>query len=385
MKRRTFVNRVLGLSAGAALPSWAGDNPQAAPQPGSGHRLVDLELTDVDRRRPVLARLYLPSQASAAQPVPLVIFSHGLGGSRAGYRYLGSHWADNGIASLHPQHAGSDNSLWSGNPLELVQRLQSAARASEALARVLDLRFVLDQVLASDWAPLIDASRIAAAGHSYGANTAMLVSGAQVTLADARLSELRDERVRAAILISAPPLLGQGPAAQVLGAIGIPTLHVTSRDDTINLPGYRSTVEDRIAIFDAMRGSPRTLAVFNAGGHSIFTDRTTRSGPVVSDRIKSATRELSTLFLDQALTRMAAEVSREGSGSQSAAKHVPLERSEGGESMRRWQLRHQDLLDRFVLPDAALTVPRASGFAATAAHDRSGDGAPIAGVTGPWV
>ena len=336
MNRRAFLTHSLSLALGGTTASFAGAAPSSEVLAGPEPRILDLEWLDEDRQRPVPARLYLPGKANAGHPVPLVVFSHGLGGSRDGYRYLASQWAESGMASLHPQHPGSDSRIWRGNPLDLVQRLQSAADETEAQARVLDLRFALDRILASEHAPLIDASRIAVAGHSYGANTAMLASGARVSTSRAGLANLRDQRLQAAILISAPPLVGQGPVAQVLGAVSIPTLHITSLEDTINLPGYRSTVEDRIAIFDAMTQSSRTLAVFNIGGHSIFTDRVTRSGPETSARIKAATRELCTIFLQQSLL------------DRPAATNV----SHGESPIRQWRTRHQTLLDRFITQNA---------------------------------
>jgi predicted dienelactone hydrolase len=355
MKRREFLVRSVGLSiAGLGLSFGASAGPSVA-SPTLGHRVLDLELLDADRQRPVPARLYLPQLASPDGPAPLVVFSHGLGGSRMGYSYLARHWADVGMASLHPQHVGSDSRVWRGNPLDLLQRLQSAARDAEALARVLDLRFALDQVLASDQGRLIDASKIAVAGHSYGANTAMLVAGAQVNTGNANLGELRDQRIQAAILISAPPLLGQGPVQQVLAAVTAPTLHITSLEDTINLPGYRSTVEDRIAIFEAMKRSPRTLAIYNTGGHSIFTDRTTRSGPETSTRIKSATQELCTIFLRQSLRfGNARQLNPQNSAEQTAPASKPAALPDSREmqpGLRQWVYRHKELLDRFVTPE----------------------------------
>ena len=62
--------------------------------------------------------------------------------------------------------------------LLLVSRLTDAAQESEALNRVQDLRFALDQILSRPELVRIDGQRIAVAGHSYGANTAMLVAGA---------------------------------------------------------------------------------------------------------------------------------------------------------------------------------------------------------------
>jgi dienelactone hydrolase len=351
MKRRAFLTRSLGVATAASGLSFAGSACWALTSTAQGHRVLDLDLFDTSRQRPVPARVYLPQRASPAQPVPLVVFSHGLGGSRAGYSYLGRHWADAGIASLHPQHVGSDNRLWQGNPLDLLQRLQIAARESEALARVLDVRFVLDHFLASEQAGLIDPGKIAAAGHSYGANTAMLVAGARVNAGTAYAGELGDRRIHAAILISAPPLLGQGSAQEVLSSVSVPTLHITSLEDTINLPGYRSTVEDRIIIFDAMARSPRTLAVYNTGGHSIFTDRTTRSGPETSTRIKGATQELCTIFLRRALHVGHPVVNTESMTAELAVASKPaaqMDANEVQQGVSQWAYRHKDLLDRFI-------------------------------------
>ena len=350
MNRREFLTRSLGFAASAVGLLAAGPAGVAMAFSAQGHRILDFELFDIFRQRPVPVRLHLPQRASAESPVPLIVFSHGLGGSRMGYSYLARHWANAGLASLHPQHVGSDNSVWRGNPLELLQRLQTAAHESEALARVLDLRFVLNHVLSSDRGPLINASSIAVAGHSYGANTAMLVAGAQVTTGHPNLPDLKDRRIKAAILISAPPLIGQGPARQVLGAVSLPTLHITSLEDTINLPGYRSTVEDRIAIFDAMTQSPRTLAVYNTGGHSIFTDRTTRSGPETSARIKAATAELCTIFLRRSLNFVHSPISTESMIDQPALGVDPGARMDASplqQGLSMWADRHKDLLDRF--------------------------------------
>lgn len=351
MKRRKFLTRSLGIASAASGLSFASAVGWSMASPEQGHRVVDLELIDASRQRPVPTRLYLPLLASPARPLPLVVFSHGLGGSRTGYSYLARHWANAGMASLHPQHVGSDNSVWRGNPLELLQRLQTAARESEALARVLDLRFALNQVLTSDQGRLFDVSKIAVAGHSYGANTAMLVAGAKVETGKATLHDLRDRRMQAAILISAPPLLGQGPAEQVLRDVSVPTLHITSLEDTINLPGYSSTVDDRIAIFDAMAQSSRTLAVYNTGGHSIFTDRTTRSGPETSARIKSATQELCTIFLRQSLHFGPAQIHDEPRPAHPAMGSIQaevLDAHKAQQHITQWAHRHKDLLARWV-------------------------------------
>jgi predicted dienelactone hydrolase len=263
---------------------------------GAAFAVHEWDWRDASRERAVPVRLYLPESASAEHPVPLVVFSHGIGGSRAGYSYLGRYWASQGYASLHLQHVGSDRNLWFGSPFALVGRLRDAAKESEAIARVLDLRFALDQLLAGENGPRIDASRIVAAGHSYGANTTLLAAGAQVERQGQRL-DFRDPRIKAAIVISAPPFYGETDPAKILAGITVPTLHVTCTEDVIRIPGYYSGADDRLAVFDATGGARKTLAVFSGGSHSVFTDRANTGGTELNPQVKAATRRLSLAFL----------------------------------------------------------------------------------------
>jgi dienelactone hydrolase len=269
----------------------------ALPMPdSSAYATRYLQWTDTARQRPVLAKLYLPSAVPAGQRVPLVVFSHGIGGSREGYSYLGKHWAANGYASLHLQHVGSDRSLWGGNPLAMVSRLQAAATEGEAIDRVRDLRFALDQVLGSaELSQHLDPLRIVAAGHSYGANTTLLAAGARVERAGGVLA-LSDARIKAAVVISAPPFYGQGDPAAILQPIAIPTLHITSTGDEIRIPGYYSAPGDRTAVYEATGGAVKALAVFKDGSHSMFTDRLRTGGDELNPKVKAATRDLALAF-----------------------------------------------------------------------------------------
>lgn len=268
----------------------------ASDETGSAYSVQDFDWRDAGRDRAVPVRLYLPESASAEHPVPLVVFSHGIGGSRAGYSYLGRGWASQGYASLHVQHVGSDRQIWFGSPFGLVSRLRSAAQEHEAIARVNDLRFALDQVLGSADGARIDAGRIVAAGHSYGANTTLLAAGAQVERQGQRL-DFRDPRIKAAIVISAPPFYGETDPAKILAGITVPTLHVTATEDIIRIPGYYSGADDRVAVFEATGGPRKTLAVFAGGSHSVFTDRAGTGGVELNPKVKAATRRLSLAFL----------------------------------------------------------------------------------------
>jgi len=291
--------RINRRAAGTALallalaPAWAQDKDTTS------FTVQDLEWTDPARGRVVPVRLYLPASLQSGVTlgrVPLVVFSHGIGGSRAGYSYLGRHFASQGVASLHLQHVGSDRNLWFGNPLSLVGRLQDAAQEGEAIARVADLRFALDLVLASDAGRHIDAQRIVAAGHSYGANTALLAAGARVER-QGRVLDFRDPRIKAAIVISAPPFYGETDPAKILAGITVPSLHITATEDIIRIPGYFSGAEDRVAVFDATGSRRKTLAIFTGGSHSVFTDRGNTGGAELNPQIKAATKELALAFV----------------------------------------------------------------------------------------
>lgn len=309
----------LGLTVAAAIAQTVQIRPNGTPAadvPHLGITIRDAEWRDAARDRVIPVRIYLPasigsvvvvpgapapadltSASAAAGKLPLVVFSHGLGGSRFGYSHLGQHLAQHGFVALHLQHAGSDRAVWQGGPLSVFGNVQSAASEANAFARAQDVSFALSALLADpELGARIDGQAIAVAGHSYGANTAMLIAGASVER-DGKPVSFTDTRVKAAILLSAPPFHGEGDQAAVLRDVRLPTLHLTGTEDIIRVPGYRSDVTDRIGVFrdtPAVLPAKKYLAVFEGGEHSVFTDRT-RSQRALA--IKAATRDLSLAFL----------------------------------------------------------------------------------------
>jgi hypothetical protein len=99
---------------------------------GRAYDTLDFDWTDPQRASARCRCACTCRQSAAATALPLVVFSHGIGGSRQGYSYLGRHWASQGYASLHLQHVGSDRNLWFGNP---SSAWSGACRAPRRTAR----------------------------------------------------------------------------------------------------------------------------------------------------------------------------------------------------------------------------------------------------------
>src|SRR5690349_20528234 len=65
---------------------------------------------DAKRRRDLPVKIIAP--AGLTGPAPIIVHSHGLGGSVEGGRDWGEHWASHGYIVLHVQHPGSDEPVW---------------------------------------------------------------------------------------------------------------------------------------------------------------------------------------------------------------------------------------------------------------------------------
>ena len=94
---------------------------------------------------PLIAAQLAAVTRHAAHPV--VLFSHGLGGSRHGSGYLGEHWSRRGYVAVFLQHPGSDESVWRDVPTRRLAAMRDAASAENFLLRVQDVPTVLDALV----------------------------------------------------------------------------------------------------------------------------------------------------------------------------------------------------------------------------------------------
>ena len=222
------------------------------------------------------------SAVQQAQPaaglLPVILFSHGLGGSREGYSYLGQHWASHGYVCVHLQHPGSDSSVWRGQA-EPLKALKEAVRTPRlAMDRSADVRFVLDRLekLQTEQGPLkgrLDLKRIGMAGHSFGAHTTLVVAGQVAVLPGGREISQADPRIKVAVIMSPPVPQRPAQREKAYQKIAIPCFYMTGTED--DSPIGETRKEDRRLPFDLSgEAADRYLVIFTGGDHMIFSGRT---------------------------------------------------------------------------------------------------------------
>ena len=248
------------------------------PTPSMEVAVLKLDWHDVARDRDVPAKIYFPQEG--AGPFPVVIFSHGLGGSRENYEYLGRHWAGCGYVSVHLQHIGSDDSVWKDLPMaERGKSLQKAAvNLSNALERPIDGQFALNQIEklnVDESSPLkgrLDLKAMAIAGHSFGGYTTLALAGQTFMLPFFQSKRYDEPRLKAAIQMSAPAPTIRRDLDGTFASIKIPVMHMTGTKDFLELLP-QTTAADRRIPFDHMSQAETCLVIFNDGDHFIFSGR----------------------------------------------------------------------------------------------------------------
>ena len=258
----------LVLGAGAGEPSR---HDPLAVNSAAGASHLDLTAHDAARKRDIPLRVYLPA---TSEPVPVVLFSHGLGGSRAGSTFLGEHWAARGYVAVFLQHPGSDDSVWrNASTGERMQAMKEAASLDNFLLRVQDVSAVLNQLQiwnGSGTNPLahrLDLSKVGMSGHSFGAVTTEAVSGESFPTGGNRFT---DPRIKAAAIFS-PSAPRGGNASNAFGSVKIPWMLMTGTKDLA--PIGNADMKSRLAVYPALHGAPKYEIVLHNAEHSVFTDR----------------------------------------------------------------------------------------------------------------
>jgi predicted dienelactone hydrolase len=274
------------LMAFTVAPLRAAESTSVAYKPAAKTneiQTISYEWKDEKRDREVPVKIYYPKTGKG--PFPVIIFSHGLGGSRENYKYLGEYWAGHGYISIHLQHRGSDDAVWRDvAPEDRMRALKAATmNVQNILNRPKDVTFAVDQLEKLDQqdGPLkgkFDLNRLGMAGHSFGAFTTLVVAGE--TLGD---RSFVDSRVKAAIPMSAPAPRLKSQYDAAFAKVKIPCFHMTGTKD--NSPIGDTKAEERRVPFDHIHGVDQFLVTYEGGDHMIFSGRPRRTGDASKDPI----------------------------------------------------------------------------------------------------
>jgi predicted dienelactone hydrolase len=316
MKRaqtRAVVILLVILLGGAVLAhraqvaaAWRQPSPEQASSTGvytpaagpyEAESVNDLVLHDAKRNKDLHLKVTYPK---ADGTFPVIVFSHGWGGSKDTYAGLTRYWAEHGYVTLQPTHDDS----W-------ALRRKSAAGTSPMMGiggrvagdindpqqwanRTRDISFVMDSLgeIERDVPGLkgkLDKSRVGVGGHSFGALTTMLIGGASVTPRGASQPEtFGDPRARALLVLS-----GSGPGQMGLDQhswdnVTAPLMVMTGTRDVglgFQGPAWRKKS------YEWSKSDVRYFILLDGGTHMTFTGMPAQSGrepAILFETVKTA-------------------------------------------------------------------------------------------------
>lgn len=249
MQRREF----LLISAGSVALGACASTPTV-----DSIASVDVEL-QIDSGRALPLRIWSPARGSR---LPLVLFSHGAYSSGWDYDSLLSAWARAGFVVIAPTHRdssrlgtqrGTQEPRWFGWRLDDMHAIMAGLDSVVAAAPALQGR--------------VDATRIAATGHSFGGLVAQTLGGASFhDLATGQTLDRPLANVRAVIIFSGAgavePMLRPADFAR----LSLPTLVTVGTNDLAQAPGLTG-YQWRRQPYDLIGSSRKYLLTLDGADH----------------------------------------------------------------------------------------------------------------------
>ncbi len=270
ISRRDALGLAMALSSAGLAPRASAQelttrltDARALPGP-AGSTFEEGAWTDAQRGgRTIPWRIYRPKALAALAPV--IIYSHGGGGTRETGQQFGEHLASHGFISLHIQHAGSDRDAFRNDR----QQISAAARDPQVgRVRFEDVLFAFRQIQggAPALTTLADPARVGIAGHSLGAITAQIAAGMAVTGFDQSLAV---PQLKGAFALSpSPPRDGYGEASAAFRRMLMPIFHLTGTKD--DAPNGDFAAPARRVPFEAISGVKQYLLILENANHFTF-------------------------------------------------------------------------------------------------------------------
>jgi predicted dienelactone hydrolase len=293
-------------------------------EPTGPKKLESIEFPDLadaarkDRRVPL--KLHLPEGDGR---FPLVVFSHGGGGTWDANIYQARDLASHGYAVLCVEHVCSNNDVLKEDIRKatgtIAERLNAALQKmtcdpAAVLERPRDVTFAIDRAVEWDQkhAKLkgrIDTSKIAVAGHSFGAYTTMVACGARPTLdhldppveGKGLAKDLSDPRVTCGIAMSPQGVGTSRFVEESYATLRRPLLCFSGSLDTqFGADGKLQPASRRLDAFKLYPEGDKYMAWLENADHLAFSDNPDSSKMPSKSRAdaQKITRALTRLFCD---------------------------------------------------------------------------------------
>jgi predicted dienelactone hydrolase len=261
---------------------------------------------DASRQRSIPCKVYLPNPMNGEYPV--VIFSHGLGGTRNAAGYLGQYLAAHGYICVHIQHAGSDEGIWKNVPVaQRKESLKSSLLNPEnARNRFEDIPFMVkalgemneDNVIVKGH---LNMNALGMAGHSYGAVSTMVACGQKLA---GTITRFAVPEIKAGLVLS--PSTPQRMSRNIdnfYSAISVPIFHMTGTNDGDPLERKNDfDPAERQQPYQNISTSPQYLLVLDGASHFSFGgNESGRFGASDSQRYTDAVNRGALAFFDRYL------------------------------------------------------------------------------------
>lgn len=250
-------------AAKTAATDTATDGYKLETGPLAVTEVPDIVLHDAARNKDLHVRIFYPVTQGK---YPVIVFSHGAGGSQNCCESLTRHWATYGYVTLQPTHDDSIVQRRKGGDeaLRFPQAVREALK-NPALweSRPQDISFLLNalpdlQKRVGGLGGKLDLGRIGIGGHSMGSYTAEAVGGALVDLPGHPATSFSDPRAKAILCLSPQGPNQFGLTARSFDKITLPFMGITGSLDSLGpvaspawhkIPFERSQPDDKYELF----------------------------------------------------------------------------------------------------------------------------------------
>ena len=225
--------------------------------------------------RTVPYKIYIPVLADG-EKTPVILWSHGFGGSRDGAAFLARYLASYGYHLVHLTHVGTDTSLWEGkdgHPWDILRETKVPREVT--LQRFTDINFVLNELQRLPMAESMDFERVGMSGHSFGALSTQVALGQMFPDEDEVYQSYIVDRIQAGISYSPVPIDHLGPddvevmtPEAIYGPIEKPVLMMTGTQDSSPIGGAPYT--HRFPVFDYAQVADKFMLVKQDGDHMVY-------------------------------------------------------------------------------------------------------------------